>query len=147
MTITADAGVLARSAGRSNGPAKRLIELVAASPVHKLALSEFILAEIGKTLAYSKLSEVLQMNPSEIHAFVSLLRRSAVLVEPSVGLPIVLSDPKDDPVIYTAVAAQADVLCARDRHFQAPNVLRFCQRHGIEVLDEIELLTKLERGA
>jgi len=147
MTITADAGILARSAGRSNGPAKRLIEVVAASPVHRLALSEFILAEVGKTLAYSRLSEVLQMSSSEIHAFVSLLRRSAVLVEPSVGLPVVLNDPKDDPVIYTAVAAEADVLCARDRHFHVPNVLRFCRRYGIEVLDEIELLAKLERGA
>jgi predicted nucleic acid-binding protein len=43
---------------------------------------------------------------------------------------VVLKDPNDDPVVYTAVAGGADVICTVDRHFYQPNVLAFCSRHG-----------------
>ena len=53
---------------------------------------------------------------------------------------MVLSDPNDDPVLYTAVAAGADVLCVKDRDFHAPNVVAFCRRQDIELMDDIALL-------
>jgi hypothetical protein len=52
----------------------------------------------------------------------------------------VLSDPNDDPVLYIAVAAGADVLCVKDRDFYAPNVVAFCQQQDIELMDDIALL-------
>jgi len=52
----------------------------------------------------------------------------------------VLSDPMDDPVIYTAVAAGADILCVKDRDFYAPSVIAFCQGEDFRVMDEIALL-------
>jgi hypothetical protein len=39
-------------------------------------------------------------------------------VDPVVHTPVVLANPNDDPVVYTAVR-QADVLCAMDRDFYA----------------------------
>jgi hypothetical protein len=57
-----------------------------------------------------------KLTGDEIHNHVEF-RSIARVVEPARGLPVVLSDPKDDPVLYTAVAAGADVLCVRDRHF------------------------------
>jgi len=101
------------------------------------------LAEVGKTLAYSKLQQILKITAEEIHEHLSYLRRIARVVEPEIGGPVVLSDPKDDPVVYTAVAAGADVLCVRDRDFHAPNVIAFCRRNGVEVMDEIQLLSVL----
>jgi hypothetical protein len=59
------------------------------------------------------------------------------------GLPIVLSDPADDPVVYTALAAGADVLCVKDRDFFDPNVVAFCKRQDIEVMDDLALLVLL----
>jgi hypothetical protein len=56
---------------------------------------------------------------------------------------IVLGDPYDDPVVYTAVNGRADVLCALDRHFYAPNVVAFCQQHGTEIMSDVDLLQKL----
>ena len=40
------------------------------------------------------------------------LRRIARLVDVEIGMPVVLNDPNDDPMVYTAVGAGADVLCA-----------------------------------
>ena len=57
--------------------------------------------------------------------------------------PVVLADPNDDPVIYTAVAGRADVLCAMDRDFYAPDVVTFCREQGIEIMNDIQLLQRL----
>jgi putative PIN family toxin of toxin-antitoxin system len=143
MIITVDAGILARATSRSNGPARRLLGVIAGNSSHHLVLSPYILAEVGKTLAYSKLQQILQITGEEIHEHLSHLRRIARVIEPESGGPVVLSDPKDDPVVYTAVAAGADVLCARDRDFYMPNVIAFCRRYGVEVMDEIRLLSEL----
>jgi putative PIN family toxin of toxin-antitoxin system len=143
MIITADAGILARATSRSNGPARRLLGMIAENPSHQLALSPYILAEVGKTLAYSKLQKVLRITADEIHEHLSFLERIARVVEPEIGGPVVLSDPKDDPVVYTAIAAGANVLCVRDRDFYVPNVIEFCRRNGVEVMDELQLLSVL----
>jgi hypothetical protein len=58
--------------------------------------------------------------------------------------PIVLTDPNDDPVVYTAVVGRANVLCARDRDFYAEAVVSFCRDQGIEIMDELTLLERLE---
>jgi hypothetical protein len=98
---------------------------------------------VGKTLAYWKLQQILQITADEIHEHLSHLRRIARVVEPEIGRPVVLSGPKDDPVVYTAVAAGADVLCVRDRDFYVRNVITFCRRYGVEIMDEIRLLSML----
>ena len=54
-----------------------------------------------------------------------------------------LKDPDDDPVIYTALAGAADVICTVDRHFYEPGVLGFCSRYGIRIMDDVELLHDL----
>ena len=60
-------------------------------------------------------------------------------MEPLSGIPVVLSVPKDDSVLYTAVAAGADVLCTRDHDLHSDNVKAFCQNVGIQVMDEMKL--------
>jgi putative PIN family toxin of toxin-antitoxin system len=144
VIITIDTGILVRATLRSNGPARRLLHTIANSSTHQLALSPFILSEVGKVLAYSRMQKVLQITTEEIHAHVAYLRRIARIVDVEIGIPVVLNDPKDDPVVYTAVGAGADVLCARDRDFYARNVIGFCHRYKIDVMDEIRLLEKLQ---
>jgi hypothetical protein len=58
-------------------------------------------------------------------------------------LPVVLSNPKDDPVVNTAVAAGAGILCVRDRHFYEPAVVAFCGRGDISIMDDLSLLELL----
>ena len=71
------------------------------------------------------------------------LRSISRIVEPQTGLPVVLLDPNDDAVLYTAVAAGADVLCVKDRHFYDPHVVAFCAREDMRVMDELALLQLL----
>jgi len=81
------------------------------------------------------------LSADEIHAHVDFFLRSiSRVVEPQPGLPVVLLDPNDDAVLYAAVAAGADVLCVKDRHFFDPRVLAFCAREDIRVMDELALL-------
>lgn len=61
------------------------------------------------------MERVLGITPDEIQRHIEDLRKISRMVEPTLGLPVVLTDPKDDPIVYTAVSARADVLCARPR--------------------------------
>jgi hypothetical protein len=81
----------------------------------------------------------------EIESFTQALQDVAELVNPVVRNPVVLADPTDDPIIYTAVDGQVDVLCAMDRDFYAPAVVAFCRQRGIEIMNDVELLRRLRR--
>jgi putative PIN family toxin of toxin-antitoxin system len=144
VIVTLDTGILVRATSRSHGPARRLLQNIAGNPAHVLALSPFILGEVGKALSYPRLSTLLSITPEEIDEHLVYLRRICRLVEPGMGLPVVLTDPDDDPVIYTAVGSGANVLCARDRDFYAQNVIAFCRRYDILVMDDLQLLSKLD---
>jgi putative PIN family toxin of toxin-antitoxin system len=142
MIVTADTGILVRATARSNGPARRLLGVIANDPANVLAVSPFILAEVGKALSYPHMQRVLGITPDEIHEHVAYIRTISRVVEPTMGTPVVLTDPQDDPVLYTAVSAGADVLCTRDRGFYLPNAIAFCRRYDMEIMNEIELLLR-----
>src|SRR5258708_1011266 len=56
-----------------------------------------------------------------------------------------IKDPNDDPIVHTALAGQADVLCSGDKHFYGPSVLSFCSRYRIRLMSEVELLKRFGR--
>jgi hypothetical protein len=66
-------------------------------------------------LSYDRLQKLYNLAEADILEHVELLRARADLVFPIVYQPIVLADPNDDPIVYTAVAGGSDVLCALDR--------------------------------
>jgi hypothetical protein len=82
----------------------------------------------------------IDLTEEEVVEHVETIRAAAQIVDPVVSEPVVLADPNDDPVLYTAVVARADVLCTRDRHFYAANVMGFCRMRNIRLMDELELL-------
>jgi putative PIN family toxin of toxin-antitoxin system len=143
MIVTFDTSILVRATKRSNGPARRAVDAIASYACHVIALSSFILGEVGKVLSYPRMQALYGLTPDEIHDHVEFLRSVSQIVEPESGIPLVLSDPKDDPVIYTAVAAGADILCAKDRDFYDPRVLSFCAIEDIRVMDDVALLALL----
>jgi len=67
------------------------------------------------------------------------------LVHPVVVEPVILTDPDDDPVPFTALDGNAEVLCTLNRDFYRPNVLAFCAKNGI-LLNDVELLSALRQG-
>ena len=87
------------------------------------------------------------MSAEDIAEHIEALRVRADLVSPAVYKPVVLSDPNDDPVVYTAVVGGADVLCALDRDFYAADVVAFCRERGIEIMNDVDLLRRLDPSA
>ena len=54
-----------------------------------------------------------------------------------------MRDPADEPVLGTALAGNADVICTRDAHFFTEDVRRFSAARGIQILSDLELLRAL----
>lgn len=139
MVITIDTSILVRANSRSSGPGRKLLERIVHEG-HVLALSPYILDEVARVLNYPRLQRLYGLAAAEISEYINELRGFAKLVEPADGPPIIVKDPKDDPVLYTALAAKADILCAFDEHFYLPSVTDFCRSNGIEVMRDVELL-------
>ncbi len=58
MIVTCDASILVRATKRSSGPARKLIDSLAGNPEHIIALSPFILGEVGRVLSYPRMQAV-----------------------------------------------------------------------------------------
>lgn len=142
MRFTLDSNILVRAVTSPRGPALRLLDIVLGA--HTLVLSRFILDEVERVLLYPRIQARYRIAPEEAARFAGRLADASHLVEPVVVRPIVLSDPDDDPVLYTAVDGKADVLCTRNiRHFAAPDIRSFCAERGLRVMTDVDVLHDL----
>lgn len=106
----------------------------------------FILDEVERVLLYPRLQARYRITATEAARFTSNLAAAAQMIEPVILRPLVLSDPADDPVLYTAADGAVDVLCTRNlRHFEAPGVRSFCEARGIRVMTDIDALKDLDK--
>ena len=98
MRIVLDTNVLARAHQLAHGPARRvLLHIVAGSDV--LILSQYLLQELERILAYPRLLKSSGLTPFDISAYLEYLARASALVDP---LPVpegVLRDGTDNPVL------------------------------------------------
>lgn len=101
MRITPDTGILVRMNAKATGPARRLLDTILTGP-HELVLSEFLFQETARVLRYPRMQALYELSERDISEHVTLLRLRADVVFPLVYQPVVLADPNDDPVIYTA---------------------------------------------
>src|SRR5205807_4623637 len=102
MRITPDTSILVRMNAKATGPARHLFDILLAGP-HELVVSEFLLEETAHVLHYPRMQALYELSENDIWEHVELLRLRADLVFPLVHEAVVLADPNDDPVIYTAV--------------------------------------------
>ena len=144
MRTVLDTNILVRANIKARGPARALLLKVAYGD-HVIITSPFLLREVERALAYPRLQRLWRLSLRDIQEHVQFLVKISELVHPEIGAPIVLTDPDDDPVLYTAVCGRADVLCTLDRDFSEPEVVTFCRNHGISILSDGELLRTLTR--
>lgn len=78
----------------------------------ELCASDFILDEVGRTL---KKPYFVSRLPDHGAAYLGMLRQVVTVVPISVALVGVVSDPNDDPILSTAVSAQAQYLVSGDK--------------------------------
>src|SRR5713101_8292621 len=81
--------------------------------------------------------DLYKLTDKDIFEHIELLRARSDLADPVVHTPVVLTDPNDDPAVYTAVAGRAEVLCTLDRDFYTHQVISFCGERGIEVMNDV----------
>jgi len=147
MRVVLDTNILVRANAKASGPARELLLLVVAAPAHTLVLSPFLLQELERVFTYERVRITSRLTDEEIVEYLGYLRANTVseMVFPGAAPRIVPSDPDDDPVVHTAVVGRADVLCTRNRHLKAPQVLDYCLQRGIVIADDIDLLMMLRR--
>ncbi|MFN0167769.1 MAG: putative toxin-antitoxin system toxin component, PIN family [Bryobacteraceae bacterium] len=142
MRITIDTAILVRTNAKATGPARQLLDIIQQCEA-VLVLSPFLLQEVERVLGYARVQAIYQLSDAEIRQHIEYLQSIAEIVIPAEGPRVVIKDADDDPVIYTALAGGADVICTVDRHFYEPDVLAFCSRQGIQLMTEVELLHAL----
>ena len=145
MRILFDTNILVRAAKPGAGPAREAV-LLAVTSGHTLIVPEFVLAELRRALTYPRLRARYALQDEAIEAYAVELQRMSVSVDPTtvkLAEAVVCRDPDDEPVILSAIAGRADVLCTLDRDIRAEEVSAFCSRQGVQVLTDVELLRVL----
>lgn len=108
--------------------------------VFDLAVSEPILAEYQRVLAYPRIRARHQMTDEEIAAVVDGFRTFALVVEPTVTLDVIQDDPSDNKFIECALAAGAEYVVSGD-----PHLLGVGQYEDIQILRPADFRIVLER--
>ncbi len=139
MRVVLDTNVLIRANPKARGPAREVLQKIV-SGEHLLITSHFLLQEVARVLAYPRVEMRWKLRPREIQEYLQILASVSEVVAPPSGRAIVLKDVDDDPIIYTAVAGRADVLCTLDAHFYEESVRSFCAQKGMKIMDDVELL-------
>jgi len=142
VRIVFDTNVLARAHQLAHGPARRGLLFVATGS-DVLILSQYLLQELRRILAYPRVLKSSGLTALDISEYLDYLARVSTLVHP---LPVpekLLRDPADEPVLGTALAGNGDVICTRDADFFTEEVRRFSAAHGFQILSDLELLRVL----
>ncbi|HXF73182.1 MAG TPA: putative toxin-antitoxin system toxin component, PIN family [Actinomycetota bacterium] len=101
----------------------------------ELVTSPPLLAELGRVL-----SEKFGWEEGRVEEALAQVIRIGTLVRPRRALAVVRADPADDRVLEAALAGDAGVIVAGDRHLLALRSWR-----GIDVLDPRAFLERLAR--
>jgi putative PIN family toxin of toxin-antitoxin system len=142
MRVLLDTNVLVRAVLSPFGPAAELLALIARD--HTLIVSLPVLGELYDVLRRPHIRRLHRLDDGRVRRVISRLSKLAVVVPlPSPITPAVPGDPKDDPIVMTAIIGNAEVLCTLDRHLHAPAVAAFCAAQGVRVLRDTDLLPEL----
>jgi putative PIN family toxin of toxin-antitoxin system len=141
MRILFDTNILLRAI-QSGSPAREAL-LLATTKKHILISAEFIIDELRRAFTYPRVRSRIPLMDEQIAAYVDDVRRNSVIVDPEhahLSTPIPCRDPDDVPVIKSAVAGHADVLCTLDNDIRRDVVASWCLQLGIHILTDVELL-------
>jgi len=141
MRIMCDTNVLVRTILSPDGAAAELLRQIARE--HSLVVSLPVLGELYDVLRRPRIPTLHRLSDPQIRRVVSRLYKLGTLVPLPATLPSAVPlDPKDDPIVMTAIAGKADVLCTLDRHLHDAAVTALCAGNGVRVLRDAELLAE-----
>jgi predicted nucleic acid-binding protein len=104
------------------------------------------LTELLDVLRRPKIRALHGRNEGGIRRVIGSIYKLSAVPLPADLPAVVRADPKDNPIVMTAVAGKADVLCTLDKHLHQAAVVDFCAGNGVRILKDADLLAEL-RGA
>jgi putative PIN family toxin of toxin-antitoxin system len=108
---------------------------------YQLCLSEYILTEIAEMLLSKTQLRSYAYADKDVRDFIHWLLTHAEIIAGLPDLRAVSKDPKDDPIIATAIAAKADYLVTGDR----AHLLPMGHYEGIQIVSPREFIDILNR--
>jgi uncharacterized protein len=145
MRVMCDTNVLVRAVLTPQGAAAELLDRLVQG--HLLVTSAYQLTELLDVLRRPRIRALHRRDERGIRRAIGrVYKLSAVVLLPADLPAVVLDDPKDDPIVMTAVTGMAEVLCTRDKHLHHADVVNFCAGHGLRVLNDLDLLAELRAG-
>jgi uncharacterized protein len=147
MRVVLDSNILARAVYSVGGPAEEVVQRLTVPP-HLVIISDFLLAELRRILHYPRLKRMHGFDNEKIEHVVTIIETAAVRIEVREDdvVRVVPDDLDDDYIVAAAVSAGADILCTRNRHFYHEEVIAYCRRHAVEIMDDVELLARLREN-
>ena len=143
MRVLCDTNVLVRAIMSPAGPAAELLTQLSGHK-HTHITSPPILGELYDVLRRPNVRRIHRLTDVQIRRAVSRLYKVSTVVNLPPDIPTAVPhDPKDDPIVLTAVIGKAEVLCTLDRHLHAQKVIDYCAPHGVRVLRDDVLLAEL----
>ena len=110
--------------------------------IFELIVTEAILAEYARVLAYPTVQSRHRMASEEIGRVVADFRSFGVLVEPTDMIDVIVDDPSDNRFLEAAVAGNCEYLVSGD-----PHLLTLGEHRDIVILSPAAFVAVLERQA
>ncbi len=142
MKIVLDNTILVRAHEQAHGLGRALLTTLVESN-HVLLLSNEMLHELARVLRYPRLQEFFGLSEDLVYAYVAFLRRLAEIVTLNPVLTAPIRDVNDVIVVQTAIIGEADIICTHDADFFEKPIAQYLSKHGISVLDDIDLMERL----
>ena len=108
--------------------------------IFELIVSEVILAEYARVLAYQAVQARHHMSLGEIGQVIADFRSFAILVEPFETIDVVADDPSDNRFLEAAVTGRCDYLVSGDPHLLGVGTYR-----GVTILSPAAFVARAAR--
>ncbi len=105
----------------------------------ELVVSEVLLVEYKKVLAYPQVAAHHNMDEESIKKIIDQLKKYSIVVTPKEIPKVVEADPDDDQLFAAALIGEASFVVSKDRA-----VLEVGEYKGIQVLNPLAFLTVLQ---
>jgi hypothetical protein len=115
IRIVLDTNLFVSALLKTGSNPDRIIQLVRDEKV-LLLISDSIIEEISRVLAYPKIRKRLTASDHELDNFVQLLSTVAIITPGTLNLPPLDADPDDTKYLICAVEGHADFIVSGDHH-------------------------------
>lgn len=139
MRVVLDTNQYVSALLKAESNSARLMTLAAEGQI-TLIVSQDILEEIRRVLAYPKIQKLHRRSKQKIEQFIRQTEKIAVITPGTLEVDAIQVDPSDNIFLACAVEGNADYIISGDHHLKDLGAYQ-----GIEILDPAAFLKIIER--